>query len=83
MATFREYRYYSPSHDGEASRISMVDERNSEFYMVVPLTIIRGGKSMTGGKWYREERQRALDAICLAIDEGLEPGRVHIVGERA
>lgn len=67
MTGYREYRFYSPMHDSIAARLSMVDERNGEFWRVVPITSPRT---------YRKERELALDAIEEAIDMGAEPGEV-------
>jgi len=45
----------------------MVDERNSEFFTIIPVR---------GYRVYREERDRALDMIDEAIAAGAEPGHV-------
>ena len=66
---YHEFRSYSPIHDCEVGRISVFNERGSEFYMLVPVESPRK---------YRHARQAALDAIQEAMDRHLEPGQVKI-----
>lgn len=67
MIYYRVFRFYSPELDSEAARISMVDERNREYYRIVPAI---------GGREWREAREAALDRIEAAILRGDEPGEV-------
>lgn len=48
-------------------RLSMVDERNGEFFLFIPAL---------DGKAYRERREKALETIQTAIEAGLDPGEV-------
>jgi hypothetical protein len=64
----REYRFWSPVLGVEAVRLSIPDDQNREFFMIVPAT-------ETGQSW-RKARAEALDLICEAIDAGLDPGEV-------
>ena len=67
MSVYREMRFWSPVLGCDAARLSMVDERGGEFWRVVPVS---------GGKAWREARDRALDAIEDAVARGDEPGEV-------
>ena len=64
---FSEFRFYSPILDAEAIRISMVNARNAEFFMII---------KADDGRRYREKRDEALSMIEEAIEAGLEPGQV-------
>lgn len=64
---YSEFRYWSPVHDREMVRVSMVDDRNGEFFTFIPAY---------DGKAYRERREKALETIQSAIDAGLDPGEV-------
>lgn len=66
---YREFRFWSPLMGQEAARISMVDDRCGEFFMIIPAS---------GGREYREARNAAIDAISTAIDIGLSPGEVRV-----
>lgn len=66
--TYQEIRAYSPIHDCDVVRVSMADERCSEFFMQVPCP--------DGRRGWRVKRAAALQAIGEAIDGGLEPGEV-------
>lgn len=67
MSVFREHRFWSPLFGCDAARLSMVDDRGSEFFRVVPVV---------SGKGWREARDAALDEIESAIMRGEEPGEV-------
>ncbi|HEX5321490.1 MAG TPA: hypothetical protein VFW46_20200 [Stellaceae bacterium] len=67
MPAYSSMRFYSPVLDAEALRLSMADERNSEFYAVIPAR---------GGKEERELKQAALERIEDAILRGDVPGEV-------
>lgn len=69
MAGFREFAFYSPFLDSEAVRLSVYDQRGSEFFMIVP---------MEDGKAWRKRRDEALGIIGEAIDAGLQPGEVRL-----
>ena len=64
---FSEFQYYSLLHDREMIRISMVNERNGEFFTYIPAD---------DGRRYRERRDQALGTIQSAIEAGLDPGEV-------
>ena len=64
---FSEFQYYSLLHDREMIRISMVNDRFGEFFMLIPAY---------EGKRYRERRDEALETIQSAIGAGLDPGEV-------
>lgn len=66
---YQELKAYSATHDCDVARISMADDRGSEFFMLVA---DRGGKR---GHW-RAARNTALALIQEAIREGCEPGQV-------
>ena len=68
MITYSEFRQYSPMLDAEVARISVCDERGSEYFMLVP--------DIGWGKRYREQLQATLEQICNAMDRGAEPGEV-------
>lgn len=48
-------------------RLSMVDDRNGEFFMFIPAE---------DGRRYRERRDEALETIQTAINAKLDPGEV-------
>lgn len=70
MSGYSAYRFWSPLLGADAVRFSMVGERNAEYFAIVP-----GGE----GRVYRENRDRALDAIEDAIARGDEPGEVRVM----
>lgn len=65
---YSEFRAYSPLADCEIARISVADDRGSEFFMFV--------KDIGYGKHYRETLVATLDQICAAMDRGVDPGEV-------
>lgn len=67
MSGFREFRFYSPSLDAEAVRLSMVDDQNREFFTIL---------GAASGKGWRERRDAALTAIEDAIMAGDPPGEI-------
>lgn len=71
--TYQEIRAYSPLHDCDVVRVSMADERCSEFFMQVQDRDRRRG--------WRVKRNAALAAIGEAIDAGLQPGEVIVSPE--
>lgn len=50
-------------------RLSMADAHSREFWMAIP---------ELEGKAYRARRDAALEHISMAIEQGLQPGRVHV-----
>lgn len=64
---WQELRYWSIMRCGNEARISAVDARGDEYYV-----LIDGGH----GKDYRERRAAALDRISDAMTRGDEPGEV-------
>ena len=67
---YAEYRYWDVNLDSYAARVSMADDRGSEFYMIVP---------KSNPKTFRREVSRAVEAIAMAIEQGCNPGRVRIL----
>ena len=67
---YHEYKHWSPMLGQDAARVWMFDQRGSEFFMVIP---------DDGGKAYRERRATAVEAIYTAIENGCEPGEVHVL----
>ena len=65
---WQEIRFYCPMRDANMTRISMFDRRGGELFQVIP--------TAPGGRARREARERALDAIEMAIEQGCEPGEV-------
>ena len=53
---------------GEVARISMTDDRGGEFFVHI--------SAETRGRAFRDEKDRAIEAIMTAIEAGLEPGEV-------
>ncbi len=68
MNGYRQFRFYSPTLDAEAVRLSMANEAGQEYYMIV-------AASEAGRRW-RERRDEALAAIDDAIGRQDEPGEV-------
>lgn len=67
MSVYSEYRFWSPLTDCEAVRISMWNERDAEYFVIV---------KATGARSYRERRNTALEMIQEAISLKLDPGEV-------
>ncbi len=72
MSTYQEFLAYSPFYDAVMARISMTDERGSEYFVLIP------AKS---GKAYRTVKAEALEMIIEAMaprEDGtsLPPGEV-------
>ena len=67
MSGFQEMRFWSPTLGCDAARLSMTDERGSEYFMIVPRE--------AGARW-REKRAEAVEVIERAIHDGVEPGEV-------
>lgn len=61
--------FWSVFHNGNAARISMVDDLGQEYFAIIP---------NPGGRAYREAREKTLDALEAAIANKLPPGEVHI-----
>ncbi len=70
VTQYREFRQYSAIHDCEMVRLSVADERGSEFWMLIPGAV---------GKSWRERKAEALDNIEAAMAQGCEPGEVRVV----
>ncbi len=68
MNGYRQFRFYSPTLDAEAVRLSMADEAGQEYYMIVAAS--------EAGKRWRERRDEALAALDDAISRRHEPGEV-------
>lgn len=71
MSDYVEHRFYSPLLDSEAVRISIADLYNSEYFCIVA--------APSNGRFLREARERALNALMDAVDRGDEPGEVRVV----
>lgn len=67
MASYSEYRFWSPILDAEAVRLSLFDCRGGEFWMIL---------SALDGKSYRQRRTEALEYMAEAVHLGLAPGEV-------
>lgn len=67
MSAYREFRFYSPSHDAEVARLSMADDGGREYFAIVVVA---------AGKGWRERREEALTAIDDAVAAGAPPGEV-------
>ena len=63
-----EIRFYCPFRDANMTRIYAFDAKGGEFWQAIP--------TAPGGRARREARERALDAIEMAIEQGCEPGEV-------
>ena len=68
---YQRLTYWSPMLGCEAERISMVDARGQEFFMIIPAD--------TPGKALREARAKAIEAITAAIETGLSAGEVRLL----
>lgn len=66
LSSYQIIRYYSAATDREMARISMFDERGSEFWTEV----------LHGGKEWRKKRDEAVELLANAIEAGDEPGEV-------
>lgn len=64
-AQYQELISWSPIFGGDAARISMVNERNEEFFVLLPFT---------EGRAFTALRKKALDVLSEAIEGGLEAG---------
>ena len=67
MSTYQEFKSYSPFYDAVMARISMTDERGSEYFVLIPTK---------SGKAYRAAKAEALEMIGEAMAQDLEPGEV-------
>lgn len=65
-----EYRYWSPTHGCDISRVSMFNAAGHEFWMELPCE---------DGRAYRAALRDAAESIDQAIREGLEPGEVRVL----
>lgn len=68
MRRYGIFRFYSVELGEPAARLSMVNDHDQEFWVIVP----------TMGKGWRQRRDEALDTIDAAIESGEEPGEVAI-----
>jgi hypothetical protein len=68
MTHYTETVFYDPFIDDEGVRISGFSSVGGEFWM-------RGPRA-PAGRQRRLQRERALEAIRMAIEAGLEPGEV-------
>jgi hypothetical protein len=68
MTAHQTIRFYDPSIDGEAVRISGFDGRGGEFWCKRALPV--------SAKARRAQKEEALELIEQAIEAGLEPGEV-------
>jgi len=55
-------------------RISMRNDQRDELFVIVPI-------AATSGRALRQARERGLDALTAALDNGVEPGQVLIPEE--
>lgn len=69
MPGYREFRFFCPFRDGEAVRLSMVDDHGREYFAIVGAEPSRG---------YRDRREQALTAIEDAIMAGQPPGEIRV-----
>jgi hypothetical protein len=70
VSAYREYTFWSPVLGERATRLSVPDDRGSEFFVIV----LRPSK----GRGWREAREGALQAIEAAILRGDLPGEVRV-----
>lgn len=63
---FSEYEYYSPMLDADVCRISIPNDDGQEFFAIV----------RTEGRGYRDRRDKAIDSILAAMQQGCAPGQV-------
>jgi hypothetical protein len=70
MSVYREYTFWSPVLGKRATRLSVPDERGSEYFVIVPRP--------SSGRGWREAREVALQAIEAAILRGDLPGEVRV-----
>lgn len=56
---------WSPIFGGECARISMTDENNGEFFVLLPFT---------DDKAFRTKRDKAIKVLGEAIENGEQPG---------
>jgi hypothetical protein len=61
------FKFWSPILGGNAARISMVDGRGDEHFVIIP---------DDGGKRFVEAREKVLDRLSAAIDRGDEAGEL-------
>ena len=69
MRRFSEYTQWSPIFDCEVTRLSVFDGNGSEYFFMIP---------RENARRYRDRRDEALEAIDVAITEGLPPGEVRL-----
>jgi hypothetical protein len=65
MPAYQELVTWSPTFGGECARISMVDERGSEYFSLLPYSDDRA---------YRALRKRAIEVLSEAIDSDMGAG---------
>jgi len=66
---YREWKFWSPVLGRQAVRVSVAHPQG-EFFAIIPAD--------GTGKQNREQREKALDLIADAIEEGQEPGEVEV-----
>lgn len=68
MSGYYEFRFWSPTLGSDALRISLTDDKGSEYFVIIadPGT----------GKSYRQAKSDALDTLTAAIEQRLPPGQV-------
>lgn len=67
---YQELTRYSSIHDCPVTRLSTVDDRNSEFFCII-------ARDERAKKW-RKTRETALEQLYDAMQSGAEPGEVTV-----
>lgn len=76
MSHYQQLRFYDPFTDAMSIRFSIVDERGSEYFAVVPVG--------PAGSLRTAARERALEALEMAVERdrddptGAQPGEVRV-----
>lgn len=70
MAHYQQLRFYNPFTDAMSIRFSIADARGDEYFAVVPVG--------PAGQLRTEARERALDALEMALERGEGPGEVRV-----
>jgi hypothetical protein len=69
MRTYSQFRFWSPYLGCEAVRLSMFDSHGGEFFKII---------SADNAKTFRKVRDIVVNKLAAAIDNGDQPGEVHI-----
>ena len=67
MSPYSQFTCWSPVYDCEVARISVVNERNEEYYANIP---------NAAGSGFVALRKKAVAKLNEAIELGIEPGEI-------